>query len=396
MRSGCSVGLSRSRGVAADPVEGKSATRFAVGFFVAIFLLLGGLYAAGYALSSDRVPRQVSVSGVDIGGLRPGQAQARLRSRLAPRAHQPIVVAYGDQTYRVDPAKAGLRLDVAGTVREAGGGRSLNPLRMIEVLTGGEDIDPVVDVDGAALDAVVGGLADQVGQAPVEGAVRFTNGRPVPVYPTPGLTLDEQATRGALQQAFLQEDPTFDLPVRQVRTDVSAKDVDAAIERFAEPAMSAPVAVHVAGGTARLSPRRTGAALSMQARHGRLAPVFDREALAGAAAAPLDPLTQDPKPATVVLDKGRPTIVKGEAGTYVPPRWRCRPSRCHRRSASTMPASSASTRSSRVSRRTSRTRATATPTSAGPPSSSTGRCSSPATPSASTEPWASAPPRTAS
>jgi vancomycin resistance protein YoaR len=313
------VGLSRRRGAAADPIEGRNATRFAVGFFVAIFLLLGGLYAAGYALTSDRVPRQVSVYGVDIGGLRPGQAQARLRNELAPRADEPIVAEHGDQTYRVDPRESGLRLDVAATVRAAGGGQSLDPLRMIEVLTGGEDIAPVVDVDGQALDAAVGDLADRVDRDPVEGAVRFSKGRPVPVYPTPGWTLDEQATTQALQQAFLAVDPTFDLPVEQVRTDVTSKEVDAAIERFAEPAMSAPVAVHVSGHAARLSPRRIGVALSMASEQGRLAPVFDRETLARVSAAPLDPLTQDPRPATVVLEKGRPHIVKGVAGTHVPP-----------------------------------------------------------------------------
>ena len=57
------MGLLRRRGTAADPVDGRNGRRFAVGFFLAIFLLLGALYAAGYAFTSDRVPQQVSVSG---------------------------------------------------------------------------------------------------------------------------------------------------------------------------------------------------------------------------------------------------------------------------------------------------------------------------------------------
>jgi vancomycin resistance protein YoaR len=314
------VGVSRRRGPAGDPIDGRGGTRFAVGFFVAIFLLLGGLYAAGYALTSDRVPRQVSVAGVDIGGLRPGQARARLRGQLAPRAYRFVVARQGDRIFRVDPLRSGLRLDVAGTVRAAGGGRSLDPLRMVQVLVGGDDIDPVVAVDQQALDAAVDDLAAQVGSAPVEGAVHFGYGRVVPVYPTPGWTLDEQATKKALQKAFLADAaPSLELPVERLPTHVTATDVDDAVERFAERAMSAPVVVHVGRRSARLSPERIGAALSMVSRRGRLVPVFDRDELARQVAAPLDPLTKDPRPATVVLQRGRPRAVPGVPGTQAPP-----------------------------------------------------------------------------
>jgi vancomycin resistance protein YoaR len=313
------LGLLRRRGASAEPVEGRNGRRFAVGFFVAIFLLLGGLYAAGYAFTSDRVPQQVSVSGVDIGGLRPAAARARLARELAPRTERPQLARYGDDTYRIDPEQAGLRLDVAATVRSAGGGRSLNPLRMVEVLTGGEDIKPVLDVDRSALDAAVGDIADQVRRSPVEGAIRFSHGRARPVYPTPGRSLDEAATAAAAQAAFLDEDPSFDLPVEKVPTTLTAGDVDAAMGRFAEPAMARSVAVRVSGRSARLTPTRIGAALSMEARGGRLVPVLDREVLAQRAAAPLADLTVRPRPATVVLQGGSPHVVPGRAGTQIEP-----------------------------------------------------------------------------
>jgi VanW like protein/Putative peptidoglycan binding domain len=300
-----------------DLVEGKNATRFAVGFFVAIFLLLGGLYAAGYALTSDRVPRQVTVAGVDIGGLRPAEAQAKLRRELASRANQPLVAQHEAQAIRIDPANAGLRLDVVSTVRAAGGGLSLSPLRMIEVLTGGEDVAPVIDVDEQALEATLRNVAGRVGRKPVEGAIHFTNGRAEPVYPTPGWELDVEATADAAKTAFLQPDQTFELPVEQVTTTLSDKDVDAALERFAEPAMSAPVTVRVDGKSARLTPRRIGSALTMVARDGRLVPRIDHQALVTRAAEPLDPLTQEPRPATVVLRGGSPQVVEGSTGTAI-------------------------------------------------------------------------------
>jgi vancomycin resistance protein YoaR len=305
------------RGAATDPDEGRNTTRFAVGFFVAIFLLLGGLYAAGYALTSDRVPRQVTVAGVDIGGLRPEEAQAKLRRELDPRATRPLLAQHADRTIKIDPRKAGLRLDVAATVREAGGGHSWSPMRMIEVLTGGKDIAPVVDVDERALEAELRDVAGRVGRKPVQGGIHFTNGRAVPVYPTPGWDLDVDATADAAKAAFLQPDRAFDLPVERVSTRLNDKDIDAAMEQFAEPAMSAPVTVLVGGKVARLTPRRIGAALTMVGRHGRLVPRIDDKVFLKRVADPLDPLTKDPRPATVVLRGGSPAVVAGNTGTAI-------------------------------------------------------------------------------
>ena len=303
------------RGRDAGGGERRAGKRFAVGFFVAIFLLLGGLYAAGYALTSDRVPRTVSVAGVAIGGLQPHQARATLERDLLPRADDPIIARVGDDTYRVDPEKAGLRLDLAATVRSAGGGHSLNPLRMVQVLTGGEDIEPVVEVDQAALEAAVAKVADKVHRDPVEGDVRFAQGRPVPVYPTAGLSLDTTATEEALRAAFLDPEPEVDLPVDRVPTQLSERDVDVAIAQFGEPAMSAGVHVRADSRRARLTPVRIGAALAMHPRKGKLVPRIDADRLAASAEPVVDQLTRKPRAATVVLRNGSPQVVPGRAGT---------------------------------------------------------------------------------
>jgi vancomycin resistance protein YoaR len=298
-------------------VGARNSRRFAIGFFGALFLLLAGLYATGYALTSDRVPRDVSVDGVDIGGLSPAAAEQRLRERLVPRAEAPIVARHGDDTYRVDPAGAGLTLDVQQTVASAGGGRSLNPLRMIEMLAGGEDVEPVVEVDDAALDQAVGRLARKVSRRPVEGAVRFVGGRVKPVYPSPGERLDRQATAQALQDTFLDEQPVLELSVRQTPTRLSDRDVDAAVARFGEPAMSGAVHVRADGRTVRVTPTQVGAALSMRPSDGRLVPRIDAEKLRTSAGPAIDRLTRAPRPARVVLRDGSPEVVPGEAGTVV-------------------------------------------------------------------------------
>jgi len=298
-----------------DPSNGaRNGRRFAIGFFVGIFVLLGGLYAAGYAFTSDRVPREVSVSGVDIGGLSPADAEAKLRKDLLPRADEPILVHDQAKTYRLDAAAAGLQLDAAATVEAAGGGRSLSPLRMIEVLTGGDDVDPVLEVDDERLDKAVRKLAKQVHQRPVEGAIKFAAGRAEPVYPTPGHGLDREATAAALQDTFLDENADVSLPVTQVPTELKDKDVDTAMTRFAEPAMSGPVKVEADGRSAKIFPAQLGKALSMRAREGRLVPHLSAEMLEERAARAIHKLGDQPRPATVVLRGGSPQVVPGESG----------------------------------------------------------------------------------
>lgn len=295
--------------------EGRGSRRFAVGFFLALFLLLGGLYAAGYALAGDRVPRDVSVAGVDIGGLRPQQARATLSRELAAREDEPILARDGSDTYRVVPSEAGLRVDVAATVEQAGGGPSLDPLRMVQVLVGGEDVAPVVDVDQSRLSETVDDIAERVRRAPVEGEITFRGGRARPAYPTPGRELDRAATERALADVFLASDRDIDLPVRRLRTKVTNRDVDVARTGFARRAMSSGVTLRVSGKTARLSPGQLGAGLSMRPRHGRLVPRMDAATLSRRASSTLATLTRRPRPATVEIRNGEPRVVRGRPGT---------------------------------------------------------------------------------
>jgi vancomycin resistance protein YoaR len=296
---------------------GRNARRFAIGFFVGIFVLLGGLYAAGYAFAGDRVPREVSVSGVDIGGLRPADAEAKLRKDLLPRAGKPILVRVESKTYKVDGTEAGLQLDVGATVEAAGGGRSFSPLRMVEVLTGGNDVDPVLQVDDERLDKAVRKLAKKVRQRPAEGAITFAEGRAKPVYPTPGRSLDQEATAKDLQDAFLDEGAEVSLSVTKVPTKLKDKDVDNAMVRFAEPAMSGPVTVKAAGRSAKIFPGQLSKALTMRARNGRLVPHLNAEMLEERAAPAIRKLGHQARPAKVVLRGGSPQVVPGESGQGV-------------------------------------------------------------------------------
>jgi hypothetical protein len=78
-----------------------------------------------------------------------------------------------DERTQLKPADAGLAVDYPKSVEAAGGGKSLNPLRIVKVLTGGSAVDAVVVVDEPKLQAAVGGLTKTFNHAPVDAAVAY-------------------------------------------------------------------------------------------------------------------------------------------------------------------------------------------------------------------------------
>lgn len=281
-------------------------------------IVLGVAYAVGYALTDDRVARGVSVAGVDIGGLTPERAEERLRSKLAPRMDEPVRLRHRTRTFRVVPSKAGLSLDVEATVDEAGGGRSLNPLRMVENLTDDEaDVEPVISVDESSLDKALGRVERKVHRAPTEAKITFRDGKPRPVKPRPGRELDTAATGTALKSAALDEGGSVDLPTQAVPTEISNGDLKRALADFARPAMSGPVEVKVNGRTAELAPETIGDSLTMRPKDGELVARLKVKNLAKDAKDSLGDITRRPRPATVELRNGSPKVVPHKIGTKV-------------------------------------------------------------------------------
>jgi len=74
-------------------------------------------YGAAFAFAGDKIPSHTTVLGVPLGGLSERDAKAKLEAGLKDRLAQPIAVKAGDSTYKVNPAEAGLTLDVDATVK---------------------------------------------------------------------------------------------------------------------------------------------------------------------------------------------------------------------------------------------------------------------------------------
>lgn len=284
-----------------------------------LLVLLGGAYAAAYFAAGDKVPRGTTVAGVEIGGKTPDEAEAALTDGLADRVDRPIPVSIEGKSATVDPADAGLAVDVQATVAQAGGGASWSPGHLWDYWTGGDEHDPVVTVDEKAFDAALDDLADEVGTAATDGGVAFKRGRIVTTDPEPGQGFDPEATRTALLDSYLSEDDEVaELETAVVQPDIDDADVQKALDTVANPAMSGPVTLVFGDSPVELQPRDFSAALAMEPKGGELVPVLDADKLTSLVESGV---SEDDKPvdATVELVDGKPRVVPAKPGVTFDP-----------------------------------------------------------------------------
>lgn len=282
-----------------------------------LLVLAGGGYAAAYYAAGDKVPRGASVAGVEIGDQSPQEARKTLRRGLADRVDAPIAVSVDGQDASVSPAEAGLEVDYAASVAAAGGGRSWAPGRLWDYWTGGGETDAVVEVDDEAFDAALDALADEVGTPPVEGAIDFKAGQIQVTDPEPGEGFDREDARESVLAAYLT-DEAAELDSTIVEPEIGAEQVQAALDSFANPAMSGPVTLVFGKSPVQLSPQEFSPVLSMRAEDGELVPDLAEKRLAKLVDSRVSD-KDEPVDATVRLVNGKPKVIPAKPGvTYEP------------------------------------------------------------------------------
>ena len=254
------------------------------------------------------------MAGVKVGGLKPAAAERALDEELGARTEEPIIVSAAGQRHRIEPLDAGLGVDVSASVAQVGAGQSWSPARMWGYFTGGDDFDAVVSVDRAKLDAEVAAFAKDVDQRAREGRVTFEAGTATPRLPHNGQAIDQDGAADEILDAYLQTTEVVPLPVTDLEPEISEKDVRTAMDDFANPAMSAPVVVVLAGENVVLRPEAYSGAISLVPKDGELVPKLDDKALIKAITPALRTVALQPREATVVLVDGSPVVVPGRTG----------------------------------------------------------------------------------
>ena len=278
-----------------------------------LVLLAGGVYGALCLVAGDKVPSGTTVDGVSIGGLHRSAAEERLSSQLGPRSRQPIAVQGGGLDTTIDPAAAGLSLDLTGTVRAAGGGNVFTPARLWTYFTGGGDVEPRLTIDRPRLSDAVATLASDVDKAPVDGAVTFGAGVAVPAQATTGQRLSRGGSREAILRAYLGSEPAV-LAVTPLPPVVDDAAVDTAMTSFARPATSGPIRLVLARHEVKVSPRVYTRAITMTPDGSRLKPMLDIDALVKALQPIASTVPGRPVPARIVVEGRRPRIIPSKRG----------------------------------------------------------------------------------
>lgn len=184
------------------PKTGRGVLPISLAAVLLIVLAVIGLFSAWIVPQvflrpyDERIYPRVYVLGVDVGGLTPAEAAARLAQVEDPYGEGVLVLRDGQRTWTVRTADLGMRLNVEGTVQTAFAvGRSDQSLTTLwAIWLGRHEVAPVLTLDPAAARAVLEALAPEVSQPPVDATLRLEGSEVVAVPGQPGRVLNVDAT----------------------------------------------------------------------------------------------------------------------------------------------------------------------------------------------------------
>lgn len=302
-----------------DSPKSKRAGVIAAVVAGAVVVLAGAVYLTGYLMAGDKVPRDAQIAGIAVGGLTTAEATQKLETELSERASAPIDVVAGDEDAEVSPSKAGLSVDYPASVELAGGGRSLDPRHIWQVLTGGSQTDPVVVVDTKKLTATVAGLAKDIDREPKDAKLAFDDAKVEQTEGEDGVELEQDKAATALETAYLGSADTVELPVETTEPEITTAEVAKLATSYAKPAVSGPITVKAGDtGSFEVTTRMIASSIDFVAADGTIEPQFDGKLLREASDDAISELDlKQTKNATVRLVDGEPKVIPAVNGTTI-------------------------------------------------------------------------------
>jgi vancomycin resistance protein YoaR len=232
--------------------------------------LAGGTALAG---SPDRIAGGVTVAGIEVGGLRAGEARRLLAERAERSALVPVVFTARGRRFRIAPVEVRARVDWAATAEEALGVDDwplpVRGLKRLALRLFGAEVRPHAEIDDARLDHELDVIARSSRRRARDAALVLRGLEPRIVPEREGWKLDRRAAAARIVAAVtgFERGPVA-LPVRVERPSVAAADLRPVADD-ARTALSAPVGFRWQDVRWLVSPRQLAAFLLLPAAGSR-------------------------------------------------------------------------------------------------------------------------------
>ncbi len=199
-----------------------------------ILMLPVAVYLVDRSIHDGKLPRNVSIAGVDVAGLPPEEALTVVRTSEAERYAQPAVFVVNGIEFELDPSDVGLDADVDSAlsvaVAEADHNVVSGLIPWMRSFSTTLDIPVAVTLNGEAIDAYLDEWERAaIAEPAFDGDLAVVDGGVRVDYPKPGLRIDRDAARKIVQATLVSDRrDQVDLPLTDRPPAFSEADLDAA------------------------------------------------------------------------------------------------------------------------------------------------------------------------
>jgi vancomycin resistance protein YoaR len=302
----------------ARPIQrlGRPSTMFLA---VAIVVAVAGvaLLARAYTLRDSVLPG-VTVAGVDVGGLAPADARARIDAQVGKRLEQPVEIVVGGKSIHVAPSNI-FQVDGAASEQAAyDSARESVPARLGALAVPfavHRDVQPVLRVHESGRAALADELAALTKHA-VSARVSMNGKEAVVVPGREGTAIDDEAVLASLRETALAGLPSFDVHLQSVEPPISTEVAERAATT-ARTITAAPVRLELEdeGGIGQLGRVQLASLVRFEPKAGAVNVVLDPAGIERKLHPLVKPFMKKPEDATFRVSGERAYVVKAKNGT---------------------------------------------------------------------------------
>ena len=302
----------------ARPIQrlGRPST-IAVAIALVVAVLGALVLARAYTLRNSVLPG-VSVAGVDVGGLSPADARARIDSELGARLDRPVTVSVGGKSFELTPSNI-FEVDGAASERAAFDSARSSIAGRLGALTvpfvAKQEVDPILRIHQSGKDALSEKLASLTKRA-VSARVTMDGTDAVVVPARTGTGIDGAAVLADLSAAALSSSDSVTVSLHTVQPAISTVAAEHAAT-IARTIAAGPVRLELKkeGGIGELGRPELASLVRFEPKQGTLDVVLDPGRIEQKLHPMVKPFTRKPVDATFQVSGDRAYLIKAKNGT---------------------------------------------------------------------------------